>query len=81
MMWKLDYTSKNNKVRPWSHTLHKSNSNGSKKLNMKIKTTKSLEENKEENLYKLGLENFFCEYDLKSMSNLFLKNTLNFFKI
>lgn len=48
---------------------------------MKIKTTKSLEENKEENLYKLGLENFFCEYDLKSMSNLFLRNTLNFFKI
>lgn len=48
---------------------------------MKIKTTKSLEENKEVNLYKLGLENFFCEYDLKSMTNLFLKDTLNFFKI
>lgn len=39
--------------------------------NIKIKTTKSLEENKEENLYKLGLENFFCGYDFKSMSNLF----------
>jgi hypothetical protein len=41
---------------------------------MKIKTTKSLEENKEVNLYKLVLENFFCGYDFKSMSNLLLKN-------
>lgn len=48
---------------------------------MKIKTTKSLEGNKEVNLYKLGLENFFCGYDFKSMSNLFLKDTLDFFKI
>ena len=31
-----------------------------------------------ENLYKLGLENFFCGYDFKSMSNLFLKDTLDF---